>query len=89
MPLWLDMLRTPMAAPETTMLRFMRRAWFSLCVVLAGAVTLLDPLQVRLGRGAPATIGVLLLATVATTILYWRAKHRADSAYLDELGESE
>src|SRR3546814_11714535 len=42
MPLWLDMLRTPMAAPETIRLRVIRLAWLSLCVSLAGLVILLD-----------------------------------------------
>lgn len=89
MPLWLDMLRTPMAAPETGPLKVMRRAWLSLCVTLAAAVTLLDPLRAQLGRGAPAMVAALLLVTVAITIVYLRAKQRADDAYLDTLGESE
>lgn len=89
MPLWLDMLRTPMAAPETGPLKAMRRAWLSLCVTLAAAVTLLDPLQAQLGQGAPAMVAALLLATVAITILYLRAKQNADNAWLDKLGEGE
>lgn len=89
MPLWLDMLRTPMAAPETGRLKVMRRAWLSLCVTLAAAVMLLHPLQAQLGQGAPAMVAALLLATVTITILYLRAKQRADNAWLDKLGESE
>ncbi len=89
MPLWLDMLRTPMAAPETRPLKVMRRAWLSLCVTLAAAVTLLDRLQAQLGQGAPAMVAALLLATVAVTILYLRAKQKADNAWLDKLREGE
>src|SRR3546814_5955598 len=60
MALWLDMLRTPMAAPETARLRTMRLSWLALCVTLAGAVTLLDQLRGRIGRAAPCLIAVLL-----------------------------
>ena len=38
MPLWLDMLRTPMAAPETRDLRRLRRIWQVLCLLLAATV---------------------------------------------------
>ena len=89
MPLWLDMLRTPMAAPETIRLRVMRLAWLSLCVALAGSVILLDPLRNQLGRAAPCMIALLLTATLTLTIVYLRAKQRADAAYLDQLGERE
>src|SRR3546814_18546570 len=37
MPLWRDMLRTPMAGPETIRLRVMRLDCLSLCVSLAGS----------------------------------------------------
>lgn len=89
MPLWLDMLRTPMAAPETIRLRVMRLAWLSLCVALAGSVILLEPLQDHLGKAAPCMIALLLTATLTLTIVYLRAKQRADAAYLDQLGERE
>src|SRR3546814_5996152 len=59
MPLWLDMLRTPMAAPETIRLRVMRLAWLSLCVGLAGSGILLEPLQAHLGKAAPCMIALL------------------------------
>src|SRR3546814_126236 len=89
MALWLDMLRTPMAAPETARLRTMRLSWLALCVTLAGAVTLLDQLRGRIGRAAPCLIAVLLATALVVTVLYLRAKRRADAAYLDQLAERE
>src|SRR3546814_3262469 len=86
MPLWLAILRTPMAAPETIRLRVMRLAWLSLCVALAGSVILLEPLQDHLGKAAPCMIALLLGAALTLTIVYLRAKQRADAAYLDQLG---
>ena len=38
MPLWLDLLKTPMAAPETAELRGMRRTFQILCVASAVGV---------------------------------------------------
>lgn len=35
MPLWLDMLKTPMAAPETPRLKTMRRTFQALCILCA------------------------------------------------------
>ena len=61
MPLWLDMLRTPMAAPETPQLRRMRRTALWLCLASALAVTAIRPLIAAMGRGAPLGIGVLLI----------------------------
>src|SRR3546814_16325681 len=69
MPLWLDMLRTPMAAPETIRLRVMRLAWLSLCVALAGSVILLEPLQAHLGTAAPCMIALLLGAALTLPLL--------------------
>src|SRR3546814_14217306 len=54
MPLWLDMLRTPMAAPETIRLRVMRLAWLSLCVALAGSVILRSE-ERRVGKECVST----------------------------------
>ena len=45
MPLWLDLLRTPMAAPETVPLRAKRRTWQLLCLSTALAVGLITPLR--------------------------------------------
>src|SRR3546814_6658522 len=76
-----------MAAPETARLRTMRLSWLALCVTLAGAVTLLDQLRGRIGRAAPCLIAVLLATALVVTVLYLRAKRRADAAYLDQLAE--
>ena len=38
MPLWLDLLCTPMAAPETRPLRRLRLAWQALCLTSAAVV---------------------------------------------------
>src|SRR3546814_12258295 len=86
MPLWLDMLRTPMAAPETIRLRVMRLAWLSLCVALAGSVILLEPLQAHLGKAAPCMIALLLGAAFNITIVYLRAKQGDAGAQRDQLG---
>jgi len=86
---WLDMLRTPMAAPETSRLRTFRLVWLALCVTLAATVVLLDQLRGRIGQAAPCLIGLLLGATLVVTVLYLRAKQRADAAYLDQLAERE
>src|SRR3546814_11329111 len=51
MPLWLDMLRTPMAAPETIRLRVMRRAWLSPCVADRKSVELGKIVAVRVYPG--------------------------------------
>src|SRR3546814_19729330 len=86
MPLWLDMLRTPMAAPETIRLRVMRLAWLSLCVALAGSVILLEPLPDHLGKAAPCIIALLLGAALTPTLVHLRAKTRGDAAPPPPLG---
>ena len=70
MPLWLDMLRTPMAAPETAELRRLRRTWQILCLSLGASVLALQPLLNLLGRAAPCVIAALLVAALLTTALY-------------------
>lgn len=87
MPLWLDMLRTPMAAPETADLRRLRRTWQILCLLLGASVILLRPLLGLVGRAAPCAIAALLVAALLTTALYLARKHRADTAFLDAGGE--
>ncbi|HEX7781955.1 MAG TPA: hypothetical protein VF509_04035 [Sphingobium sp.] len=86
MPLWLDLLRTPMAAPETPMLRRMRFTWQALCVSCALIVGLISPLRDAVGRVAPIGAALILLATVAYTCLYLFRKQRADRAFLDNAG---
>jgi hypothetical protein len=89
MPLWLDLLRTPMAAPETQALRRMRLIWQGLCVTCALVVGFFSPLQHAVGRPAPIGAAVLLLATAAYTCIYLVRKQRADRAFLDTMGEVE
>lgn len=83
MPLWLDLLRTPMAAPETPSLRRLRLAWQILCLSCALVVGLFRPFHHVIGRLAPLAAGLLLLVTVAWTALYLVRKQRADTAFLD------
>lgn len=87
MPLWLDMLRTPMAAPETVGLRRLRFIWQGLCLTLAASIAGLGPLRVILGRAAPCIIAILLVTTLLATLIYLRRKHHADTVYLATLGE--
>jgi len=87
MPLWLDLLRTPMAAPETAGLRRLRRLWQGLCLVLAGAILLVRPICAARGRAGPCLLAALLGATLLATALYLWRKHRADSAFLESLKE--
>ena len=89
MPLWLDMLRTPMAAPETADLRRLRRTWQILCLLLGASVRALQPLLHLVGRAAPCAIAALLVAALLTTALYLARKHRADTAFLDAAGENQ
>ncbi len=89
MPLWLDMLRTPMAAPETADLRRLRRTWQILCLLLGASVLALQPLLHLVGRAAPCAIAALLVAALLTTALYLARKHRADTAFLDAAGENQ
>lgn len=89
MPLWLDLLTTPMAAPETPKLRRCRYAWQALCLTLAASIVAQGHLRELVGRLAPAATGLLLVAVLLTTIFYLGAKHRADTAFLDMPRETE
>ncbi len=89
MPLWLDLLRTPMAAPETPKLRRMRFTWQALCVTCALVAGLFSPLHHVVGRAAPIAGALILLATAAYTCLYLVRKQRADRAFLDNMGGAE
>ena len=84
MPLWLDLLRTPMAAPETRTLKRMRRTWQSLCLVLAASDAGFGVVQELTGPIAPAIVFVLLVLTLTYTALYLGQKYQADRAYLRE-----
>jgi hypothetical protein len=83
MPLWLDLLRTPMAAPETPRLRAMRRTFQVLCILCALTVASVSPLTAILGRFAPIGIAALLISTAVYTAFYVVRKNRADQAWLD------
>lgn len=83
MPLWLDLLRTPMAAPETDQLRGMRRTWQILCVACAVGVLFISPLVALLGRPASFGVAALLFTTALYTALYVVRKNRADNAFLE------
>ena len=84
---WLDMLRTPMAAPETDGLRHLRRIWQFLCLALAASITSLAPLRALMGRAAPCMIAILLALTLLAMLIYLRRKHQADTAFLATLAE--
>lgn len=87
MPLWLDLLRTPMAAPETPALRRMRRTWQALCLSLALLVAVFARARGVLGAAAPGLVFALLVTTILYTALYVRRKNAADTAFLDAAGE--
>lgn len=89
MPLWLDLLRTPMAAPESRSLRRMRFTWQGLCLSLAFTVALFTPFHRVAGHLAPVFVAVLLVATAVYTWLYLARKQRIDRAFLERAGESE
>lgn len=82
MPLWFDLLRTPMAAPETRRLRRMRTAWQILCLLTALGVWFIAPLRGVLGQAAPCIVMVLILLTLIQSLIYWTAKQRADNGVL-------
>ncbi len=82
MPLWLDLLRTPMAAPETEDLRAMRRTFQFLCVASAIGVLGISPLVRLFGRPASFVVAALLIATALHTALYVYRKNRADNSFL-------
>ncbi|MBB3588677.1 MULTISPECIES: hypothetical protein [Sphingomonadaceae] len=83
MPLWLDLLKTPMAAPETAELRGMRRTFQFLCVASAVGVLAISPLVKLFGRPASFVVAAVLATTALHTALYVFRKNRADNAYLD------
>lgn len=84
MPLWLDLLRTPMAAPETRELRRRRYLWQFLCVTLAVSIFCLRPLRATFGPIVGLLCAALLLAVLVCGIRYFRRKNAADDAWLAE-----
>ncbi|HEX7855085.1 MAG TPA: hypothetical protein VF503_15455 [Sphingobium sp.] len=89
MPLWLDLLRTPMAAPETQALKRLRFTWQGLCFASALIVGFFAPLHRAVGRTAAFGAAALLLATATCTIVYLFRKQRADGAFLETIGRAE
>ncbi len=87
MSLWLDMLRTPMAAPETRTLQRQRHLWQLLCIALAVSILCLQPLRAFAGNAAGLVCAVLLLAVLFCGIRYFRAKSIADDAWLSDRHE--
>ncbi|MBB5712348.1 hypothetical protein [Sphingomonas xinjiangensis] len=83
MPLWLDLLRTPMAAPETPELRRDRRTWQLLCGATALMLLAFDALHRAIGNSVAAVVAALLIVTVFKTVAYVARKKAADDAYLD------
>ena len=87
MPLWLEMLRTPMAAPETRRLKTMRMTILSICVVLLFSIAALAPLRAAIGIAAGGIVAVLLAVLAVLVPVYIVIKNRADDRYLDTLVE--
>ncbi|WP_228244160.1 hypothetical protein [Porphyrobacter sp. GA68] len=88
MPLWLDLLRTPMAAPETRVLKSMRMTILVACGLLVGSIAALAPLRAAIGNVAGGMIAAELLVIAVLVPIYVVTKNRADNRYLDELGEA-
>lgn len=89
MPLWLELLRTPMAAPETARLRRLRMAWQLLCVLTALCVAFFSPMRALMGRAALYLVAIILALTLLQSLLYWNAKQRADNRLFDRGEEGE
>ena len=81
--MWLDMLRTPMAAPETPGLKAMRLSILWSALALALAVPAIRPQPALFGSGAGGMIAGLVLALVILVPLYVVRKNRADNTYFD------
>lgn len=89
MPLWLDLLGTPMAAPETEDLRMMRRTFQVLCVLSGLGVAAISQLVAFFGPRASFVVAAILAMTALHTALYVHRKNRADNAFLDSVTSSE
>ena len=89
MPLWLDLMRTPMAAPETDNLLAMRRTFQLLCVLSAIGVLAISPLVALFGQPASFFVAALLITTALHTALYVYRKNRVDNAFLDAASSPE
>ena len=82
---WMDWLRTPMAAPETRSLKFMRVSILVICLALIVSIAAITPLKAAIGAWAGGTAGLLMLALVIVVPFYVITKNRADDAHLIRL----
>ena len=82
-PLWLDLLLTPMAAPETRWLRAMRMTLLAGFVALALGVLNMSTIAQVLGRAGMGMLAGLCVALAVLVAFYATAKIRADEALLD------
>jgi len=87
--LWFDLLRTPMAAPETPSLRRMRYLFQAFCFLSAASVGTLSTIQDVFGRRGTIAILILLAATSVHGIVYLVRKNAADSRWLDQAQSTE
>lgn len=85
MPLWLDLLRTPMAAPETKALKRMRMTILSICAILLVSIAALAPLRAAVGIAAGGVVAALLAVLAVLVPIYVVTKNRADDRHLDTL----
>ncbi len=82
---WMDWLRTPMAAPETRGLKFMRISILIMCLVLIVSIAAIAPLRAAIGIWAGGLVGAVLVSLVMLVPVYVALKNRADDAYLDDM----
>ena len=88
-PLWLELLLTPMAAPETRWLRAMRMTLLVGFVALALSVLNLSAIAQALGRAGTGMLAGLCVALAVLVAVYATAKIRADEAFLYAPGRSD
>ncbi len=84
-PLWLELLMTPMAAPETAWRRAMRLSIVTIAPIVAVAASQIDRLQRWFGIVGMAMLLGLCLTLVGLCLVYAVVKHRADAAHLERL----
>jgi hypothetical protein len=77
----IDFLLTPLAPPETQRLMRLRRTWVVLCALLFLAVPLNAASVRELGPLGALPALLLLVATPALGLVYFRARARAFSAH--------
>jgi hypothetical protein len=84
-PLWLELMLTPMAAPETRWRRAMRLTLTGGFIAIALGVPILPFLIRVFGRGGTGMLAGLCLAVMITAQVYAWLKIRADAAHLDRI----